>query len=192
LIFAAFLTAFYMGRVVFLALFGPFSQASESAHEGGFSMAGPLLLLAAGSLGIGYFGSDFALLSGGSYHFHVGMSGMLGTGCAVAGLLLSWLIYGARWLTPQAFSFLAPIERLARSGLVDRFFEFTYRRGALVFSDAVGFFDRYVVDGVMNWIGWTTIVSGRRLRETQTGNVRDYVYAVVAGTVVIVFWGLSK
>jgi NADH-quinone oxidoreductase subunit L len=192
LIFAAFLTAFYMGRVVFLALFGPFSQAAESAHEGGFSMAGPLLLLAAGSLGIGYFGSDFALLSGGSYHFHVGMSGMLGTGFAVAGLLLSWLIYGARRLTPQAFGFLAPIGWLARSGLVDRFFEFAYRRGALAFSDAVGFFDRYVVDGVMNWIGWTIIVSGRRLREIQTGNVRDYVYAVVAGAVVIVFWGLSR
>jgi NADH-quinone oxidoreductase subunit L len=192
LIIAAFLTAFYMGRVVFLALFGPFSQASESAHEGGFSMAGPLLLLAAGSLTVGYFGSDFALLSGGSYHFHVGMSGMLGTGLAVAGLLLSWLIYGARRLTPQSFGFLAPIEWLARSGLVDRFFEFAYRRGALAFSDAVGFFDRYVVDGVMNWVGWMTIVSGRRLRKTQTGNVRDYVYAIVAGTVVIVFWGLSR
>jgi hypothetical protein len=44
----------------------------------------------------------------------------------------------------------------------------------------------------MNWIGWSTIMSGRRLRKTQTGNVRDYVYAVVAGTVVIVFWGLSR
>jgi hypothetical protein len=35
-------------------------------------------------------------------------------------------------------------------------------------------------------------MSGRRLRKTQTGNVRDYVYAVVAGAVVIVFWGLSR
>ncbi|MDH5565156.1 MAG: NADH-quinone oxidoreductase subunit L [Myxococcales bacterium] len=192
LILAAFLTAFYMGRVIFLALFGPFSEASEGAIESGFSMAGPLLLLAAGSLGIGYFGAQFALLSGGSYHFHVGMSGMLGTACAVAGLLLSWLIYGARRLTPQAFRFLAPVGRLAESGLVDRFFEFAYRRGALALSDAVGFFDRYVVDGVMNCIGWTTIVSGRRLRGSETGNVRDYVFAVVAGAVVIAFWGLAR
>jgi NADH-quinone oxidoreductase subunit L len=192
LIAAAFLTAFYMGRVVFLAIFGPFSQASEGAHESGSSMTGPLLLLAAGSIGIGYFGSDFASLSGGTYHFHIGLSGMLGTGVAVAGLVLSWLIYGSRQISPQAFSFLAPIGRLARSGLVDRFFEFAYRRGALVFADAVGFFDRYVIDGLINWIGWTTIMSGRRLRKTQTGNVRDYVFAVVAGTVVIVFWGLSR
>jgi NADH-quinone oxidoreductase subunit L len=192
LIGAAFLTAFYMGRVVFLALFGPFSRASEGAHESGVSMGVPLLVLAAGSLGIGYFGSDFASLAGGSYHFHVGLSGMLGTGCAVAGLLLSWSIYGAQWLSPQTFRVLAPIGRLARSGLVDRFFEFAYRRGALAFSDAVGFFDRYVIDGVMNWLGWTTIVTGRRLRKTQTGNVRDYLYAVVAGALVIAFWGLSR
>jgi NADH-quinone oxidoreductase subunit L len=192
LIVAAFLTAFYMGRVVFLALFGPCSQASEKAHEGGASMTGPLVLLAVGSLVIGYFGSEIASLSGDSYHFHVGMSGMLGTVVAVAGLLLSWWIYGARRLSPQAFGFLAPIGRLARSGLVDRFFDFAYRRGALAFADAVGFFDRYIIDGVMNWIGWTTIMSGRRLRATQTGNVRDYVYAVVAGAVVIVFWGLSR
>jgi NADH:ubiquinone oxidoreductase subunit 5 (subunit L)/multisubunit Na+/H+ antiporter MnhA subunit len=120
------------------------------------------------------------------------MSGMLGTGVAVAGLLLSWWIYGARRLSPQAFGFLAPIGRLARSGLVDRFFEFAYRRGALALADAVGFFDRYIIDGVINWIGWTTIMTGRRLRVTQTGNVRDYLYAVVAGAVVIVFWGLSR
>ena len=127
-------------------------------------MTGPLWLLAAGAVGIGYFGSDFAALAGGAYHFHVGMSGILGTACALIGLLLSWLIYGSHRLSPQTFRFVAPIGWLARSGLVDRFFEFAYRRGALVFADAVGFFDRYVIDGVMNWIGWSTITSGRWLR----------------------------
>jgi NADH-quinone oxidoreductase subunit L len=192
LIGAAFLTAFYMGRVVFLALFGPFSRTSEGAHECGISMGAPMLLLAAGSVGVGYFGSEFASLSGGPYHFHFGMSGMLGTGCALAGVLLSWSLYGAQHLSPRAFAFLAPIGQLARSGLVDRFFELVYRRGALALSDAVGFFDRYFVDGVMNWIGWTTIVSGRWLRNTQTGNVRDYVLAVVAGALAIACWGLSR
>jgi len=192
LIAAAFLTAFYMGRVVFLALFGPFSRTSEGAHESGPSMGAPLVLLAVGSVAVGYFGSDFASLSGGRYHFHVGMSGMLGTACALAGVLLSWSIYGAHRVSLRSFAFLAPIGRLARSGSVDRFFELVYRRGALALSDAVGFFDRYFVDGLMNWIGWTTIVSGRWLRNTQTGNVRDYVLAVVAGALAIVVWGLSR
>jgi len=155
-------------------------------------MGAPLVLLAVGSVAVGYFGSDFASLSGGPYHFHVGMSGMLGTLCALAGVLLSWSIYGARLVSLRSFAFLAPIGRLARSGLVDRFFELVYRRGALALSDTVGFFDRYFVDGLMNWIGWTTIMSGRWLRNTQTGNVRDYVLAVVAGALAIVVWGLSR
>jgi NADH-quinone oxidoreductase subunit L len=192
LIAAAFLTAFYMGRVVFLALFGEASQEAEHAHESGASMTAPLVLLAAGSVVIGYFGSQFASLSGGEYHFHVGMPGVLGTIFAAAGLLLSWLLFGSRRLDPSVFDFLAPIARLARSGLVDRFFEIAYRRGALAFADAVGFFDRYVIDGIMNFIGWSTIRSGQRLRAIQTGNVRDYVYTVVAGVVVIAFWGFSR
>jgi NADH-quinone oxidoreductase subunit L len=192
LIAAAFLTAFYMGRVVFLALFGEASKEAEHAHESGSSMTAPLVLLAAGSVVLGYFGSQFAALSGGEYHFHVGMPGVLGTAFAAAGLLLSWLLFGSRSLDPAVFNFLAPIARLARSGLVDRFFEIAYRRGALVFSDAVGFFDRYVIDGIMNLIGWTTIRSGQRLREIQTGNVRDYMYTVVAGAVVLAFWGFSQ
>jgi NADH-quinone oxidoreductase subunit L len=192
LIAAAFLTAFYMGRVVFLAIFGPASPTSEHARESGPSMTGPLVLLAAGSLAIGYQGSDFGRLAGGAAAYHLGLSGLLGSACAVAGLFLAWSIYGARWLPAETFAFLAPIERFARLGLVDRFFEVAYRRGALVLADSVGFFDRYVVDGVMNAIGWTTLMSGRRLRRIQTGNVRDYVYAVVAGTVVLAYWGLSR
>ncbi len=38
LMLAAFLTAFYMGRVVFLAFFGKPSEAAEHAHESGISM----------------------------------------------------------------------------------------------------------------------------------------------------------
>jgi NADH-quinone oxidoreductase subunit L len=192
LIVAAFLTAFYMGRVVFMALFGEAHPQAEHAHESGISMTAPLMLLAVGSVGVGYFGSEFASLSGAEYHFHVGMPGVLGTVCAALGLLLSFLLFGSRSLDLRSFDFVAPIARLARSGLVDRFFETAYQRGALAVADAVGYFDRYVVDGVMNFIGWSTIRSGQRLRKIQTGNVRDYVYTVVAGVVVVAFWGFSR
>jgi NAD(P)H-quinone oxidoreductase subunit 5 len=59
-------------------------------------------------------------------------------------------------------------------------------------AGAVGWFDRYVIDGVMNFLGWATIMSGRRLRKIQTGNVADYVYAVIAGAVVIAAWGIFR
>ena len=47
LLFTAFLTAFYMGRVVFVAFFGkPSGEKAEHAHEPGWSMRGPLVVLA--------------------------------------------------------------------------------------------------------------------------------------------------
>ncbi|HEX7602980.1 MAG TPA: NADH-quinone oxidoreductase subunit L, partial [Polyangiaceae bacterium] len=47
LLFTAFLTAFYMGRVVVVAFFGkPSGEKAEHAHEAGWSMRGPLVVLA--------------------------------------------------------------------------------------------------------------------------------------------------
>jgi NADH-quinone oxidoreductase subunit L len=59
LVAAAFLTAFYMWRLVSLVFLGSFRGAKEKyehAHEAPTSMAMPLVLLAAGSLLVGFLG----------------------------------------------------------------------------------------------------------------------------------------
>jgi NADH-quinone oxidoreductase subunit L len=189
---AAFLTAFYMGRVVFLAFFGEPTQRARKAHEHGFSMGAPLALLAFASVFAGLFGGGLALLYGVPYAFHLSGIGMAATGLALAGFLLAWLIYGKRALSVESFAFLAPIGQLARSGALDRAYEATYRHGMLAFAAVVGWFDRYVIDGVMNLSAWLTITAGQRLRRLQTGNVQDYVYAVAAGAVVLAAWGILR
>ncbi|MEE9382592.1 MAG: NADH-quinone oxidoreductase subunit L [Nannocystaceae bacterium] len=190
LLAAAFLTAFYMGRVVFLAFFGTPSKAAEHAHESGPTMALPLVVLAVGSVGAGYFGSSFAELYGASYSFHMGLSGIVATSLGLAGLGLAWLVYGRRSLPESSFAFLAPIGKLAESALLDRMYTFMFRRVLLVLAGLIGWLDRYVVDGLINVIGWAAIEGGRRLRRVQTGNVQDYTYAVVVGTILFVIWGL--
>jgi len=191
LMIAAFLTAFYIGRVVFLAFFGKSSKHAEHAHEGGMAMALPMLLLAAGSVGAGWFGSSLARVYGLEYEFHFTPTGMGASALGLLGIGLAWWQYG-RATRSEAFDFLAPIGELARSGAVDRFFEIGYRRGLLVLSSGIGWFDRYVVDGVINFSGWLTIMAGRRLKRFQTGNVQDYVFAVIAGAVVLAAWGLFR
>jgi hypothetical protein len=42
----------------------------------------------------------------------------------------------------------------------------------------------------MNVSGYVTLKSGDRLRLLQTGNVQHYVYAVIAGVIVLAAWGL--
>lgn len=191
LLAAAGLTAFYMGRVVLLAFFGePRSRAAEHAHDGDAAMSAPLIALAVATVGVGYAASRFAALIGASYAFHVGPVGVLGTALGLGGLALAYMVYGSGAVRLESFALLAPVGRLARSGGVDRAWQYGFRRIALGIAAAVGFIDRYVIDGFMNFLGWGTIVLARRLRRLQTGNVSDYVLAVVVGTIALVAWGL--
>jgi NADH-quinone oxidoreductase subunit L len=192
LLAAAFLTAFYMGRVVFLAFFGKPSKAAEHAREAGPSMAAPLVVLAIAAVAAGYFGGGLSRLYGTSYAFHLSPVGMTATGLAVAGLALAWAIYGKRALSAESFAFLAPIGTLARSGAIDRTYEAIYRRALLVLAAGIGWFDRYVIDGIMNFSAWGTLTLGQRLRRLQTGNAQDYVVAAVAGAVVLAAWGILR
>jgi NADH-quinone oxidoreductase subunit L len=192
LLAAAFLTAFYMGRVVFLAFFGAPSARAKKAHEHGPSMSGPLIVLSLAAIGAGYFGAQLAELTGAQYHFALSPIGLLATGLAIAGLILAWLLYGKRAISLESFAFLSPLGALARSGAVDKMYAAIYRRAVLVLAALVGWFDRYVIDGVMNLSAWLTIKAGERLRRLQTGNVQDYVFAVLAGAVVLVAWGLLR
>jgi NADH-quinone oxidoreductase subunit L len=176
--------------VIFLTFFGKPSSAAEKAHESGTSMTGPLVVLAIGSVVVGYFAGDFAGLYGEQYHFHVGMPGILGTSLGIAGLVLAWLVYGRRSVSTAAFAALAPIGNLARSGAIDRLYEAMFHRILLAFADVIGWIDRYLVDGMVNLTAWSSIKAGHGLRRVQSGNVQDYVYAVVAGTLALVVWGL--
>ena len=46
---------------------------------------------------------------------------------------------------------------------------------------AIGWLDRYIVDGVVNWVTWLTYQAAQRLRATQNGKAQDALYAVAIG-----------
>ena len=52
----------------------------------------------------------------------------------------------------------------------------------------IGWIDRYLVDGVLNVVSAWTVSGGDVLRRIQTGKVQDYVLAVAAGVVAVVWW----
>jgi NADH-quinone oxidoreductase subunit L len=52
-------------------------------------------------------------------------------------------------------------------------------------SQGTGYFDNEAVDGTVNWIGDRVLTTGRVVRRMQSGNIRSYVAAAVAGGVVI-------
>lgn len=190
LMFAAFLTAFYMGRVIFMALLGKPSKAAEHAHEAGLSMTLPLVVLATLAIVVGYFGTPLAATYGQEYHFHVSPVGIAATTLGLSGLAMSYWMFGRPQGGKALRGLFSPIGKLANAGLVDRFFVYGFEQVMLPIAAGVAFFDRYVVDGLMNFTGYATLEVGERLRTLQTGNVQHYVYAVAVGMMALGAYGV--
>ena len=190
LMVAAFLTAFYMGRAVFLALFGELSEAGEHAHESGPTMTIPLVVLAALSLGVGWFGTPLAKMYGQEYHFHIGAVGLTTSALGLLGIALSYWMFGPPKGGAELRAAFAPVGRLARSGAVDGLFLAGYRHGLMAIGGVCDYLDRYVVDGLMNFSAWITLEAGSRIRATVTGNVQHYLYAVVIGLLAMGAYGV--
>ncbi len=193
LLVAAFLTAFYMFRVVFLAFFGP-ETSRESEHGGGhaphdapWSMSLPLWALALASMAIGVY-----------FTFHhpetafeaPGWLAPLATGVASGGVVLAWLTFQRKMISAEALAqATGPLRTAAARGFwVDEAFVAVYRGMLMALARIVGWIDRYIVDGVLNVVSAWTVSGGDGLRGIQTGKVQDYVLALAAGVVAVMWW----
>jgi NADH-quinone oxidoreductase subunit L len=215
LLVAAFLTAFYMFRVVFVAFFGTaqVSRATKAPshdtpghhdahgashgaphgapHDPPFGMGGPLWILAALSLFIGVC----TLLSppgggdGGGGHGQAWLAPMA-IGAALGGIGLAWLTYQRRAVEAATLGrAFAPIRRAALERFwIDDLFAGVYRHLLLAGARGIGWVDRYLVDGFLNIVSAWTVSAGDELRRGQTGRVQDYVFGVAIGVLALLVW----
>jgi NADH-quinone oxidoreductase subunit L len=162
----AFLTAFYMGRQIFLVFFGaPRTEASGHAHESPGSMTWPLLILAVFAVFLGFAGTPW----GNFVHHFVGEAfpvtpfsttvAIISTILAVGGLTLGYLVYGRK---PLAQGQSDPLQRalgpvwtvLRNKYYVDELYQATIIRFALWLSRLFyRFDDQWVVDPIVDGVG---------------------------------------
>ena len=111
-------------------------------------------------------------------------------GVAAAGILLAWATYQRRLIDPAVFtSAFAPVYKAALAKFwIDDFFEHVVAASVLAFSRAVGWVDRYLVDGVLNALSAWTLTAGDDMRTMQSGRAQDYVYGVAVGLLVLLLW----
>jgi NADH-quinone oxidoreductase subunit L len=218
LMLVAFLTAFYMFRVVFLAFFGVAAPvaapaaagvgathasplhdpgrhaphganrgAGTHAHEPDASMLVPLWLLALLSVGIGIY---FMVVHPESEFTSPAWLMPIAVGAAVAGILLAWMTYHRRAIdSARLAAAFGPIYRGALARFwIDDLFERAYLLVLLGFSRAIGWVDRYLVDGVLNALSTWTVTAGDDMRTMQSGRAQDYVYGVAVGLLVLLLW----
>jgi NADH-quinone oxidoreductase subunit L len=185
LLATAFLTAFYMGRVLVLTFLGKPSAAAAHAHESPAVMTGPLLALAIPTVAGGLLGPWLARGMGEEMHLHLGLTPVLASVAALSGLTLALVLYSRGREAPLA----GAIAALDRASIVDRVWAFGYRGVLLPLGGVLRWVDRYLVDGAINGLGWGTLEVGTVVRPVQTGRTRDYALAVVIGAVVLLVLG---
>ncbi len=190
-----FLTAFYMFRLWFLTFAGePRSEEAAHAHESPWVMGGPLVLLAA----LAVVAGGLKCLVPGTGH---GFGAVVGTGhgeeavshaamalsilAALAGIGLAWAAYRARLVSPAAFNarFPAVHALLKNAWYFDQGWRWFATRVVLAGSGLAAWFDRHVVNGMVDGVAWLSGWASRQLRTAQTGQVQFYAIVLTAAVV---------
>jgi len=199
---AAFVTALYMGRLLWYTFAGAFrggagDPAGGDAHSGTHPhesppvMTVPLVLLAVGALGLGFlepYFERFVRFPGAeapASNLGVLLLSLLAalSGWAAAGAIYPWRIVPSSLLRKR---FGALYTLLVHKYYVDDLYGWVFLRVGGVAVWLAGAFDRYVVDGLVNATGWITSQLGLALRYLQTGREENYLLLIFLGVVVIV------
>jgi NADH-quinone oxidoreductase subunit L len=166
--FTAFLTAFYSFRAVFVTFLGKGRDHHiyEHAHENPPVMTVPLMILAVGSIVLGWVGMPFANFFGQFLGEHEGemewgltaMMWLLSAVASLGGIGLAYWFYGRQ----QVESFEQdPLQRLGivYDWIKDRFYidelyGFIFIRPLLALTQVLKGFDLAVIDGAVNGAAW--------------------------------------
>jgi NADH-quinone oxidoreductase subunit L len=181
----AFLTAFYMARVVVLVFFGhPHAVAAhdDHAHPVPAMMDAVCRTLAALTVALG-----LSQVVSAHHDEAPGWLPWFSLALAFGGIALAWAVYQRRAIDPARLSTaLAPLDFMARRGYgIDALYAGLYRGLLLSFSRLVGWIDRYLVDGLLNVFSAWTLRGGDVARRLQTGQPQDYVYGVAFGVLLL-------
>ncbi|MBM3216518.1 NADH-quinone oxidoreductase subunit L [Candidatus Poribacteria bacterium] len=201
----AFLTAFYMFRLIAITFFGEPRDYTlfAHAHESPPSMTFPLLALAALSaaagalLGFTEDGPFYAFLNPMFHGEHAeggsSLPMILSIVAAIAGILIGWRAYVGK--PAEALSRANPVVALwRRKWFVDELYDFLIVHPLRWTSDRVlwRIVDNRIIDGLVNLTASAAWLGGAGLRTAHSGIVQTYAFAILAGAVILVAAALLR
>ena len=169
-IITAFFTAFYMFRVIFVVFFGKAKKEDIHAHESPKVMTIPLIILAALSVGTGYFGAWFIpeRFSIDKFISFFGFEGpeplhvipmLIAVLAGLLGIFAAFILYLKKPLTGKNINkWITPFYKLINNKYyIDEIYGFIFIRPLLKAAGFVNTADKIVVDGFINLVGKFTV-----------------------------------
>jgi len=206
---AAFLTAFYIGRQVFMVFFGsPRSEAASNTSESGSLILVPLVILAAltvlggeinlpGSVPLEHWLAH-TLAQMKTVDFSLSVAA-ISTLVALAGIGSAWLMYGCKpMLAPQARD---PLDinlhwlflGMQHKWWVDEIYGFLIVKSYTWSSGVLArYFDQGLIDGIVNGVGKANVWLASLWRKLQNGYVRSYALVFLTGVAAIILFIVFK
>jgi NADH-quinone oxidoreductase subunit L len=183
------LTAFYMFRLYFSIFWNkPHEVHGEKHGEGGFAMMLPLVLLAVGAAAAGFipFG-EFVSTDGKplASHFHLQFS-IAPVVVGLAGIFTALWLYKNQNSRPDklAASFNGLYKVAYHKFYIDEIYLFITKK---ILFNLIGrpaaWFDRNVVDGIVNLTGTATEAISEGIKKVQSGKVQQYAIYFLAGVI---------
>jgi NADH-quinone oxidoreductase subunit L len=206
-VFTAGLTAFYTFRAFFMTFFGEERiphEAGHHAHESPRVMTWPLMILAVPAALIGgYYGLthgilDFLKLTPSLAYQTVAQTAeapklefgisVKSTAVVVVGISLAAFLYlGDRKQVEWLSRVLRPLYVLSYGKFfIDQIYQLLIVWPLRLLAAASYWFDRYVIDALVNFVGALPVRCGSVLRSLQNGMVQFYALAMMLGLLVLI------
>jgi len=200
-VLTAFVTALYITRAAILT-FAPPPSHQDHPHEAPPTMTWPMAVLAAFALGGGIFGARAVgapLLHALEAFFHLEAPSaapvpvlaltIVSTSAALLGILAGFTLYRGR----RDVSFGALGNFFRRQWFIEDLYDLVIvgpsKRLAHFLAETV---DIEIIDGTVNGVAAGFKRSSAALRRVQTGYVRNYAAVVLAGTVLLLGYWLTR
>jgi NADH-quinone oxidoreductase subunit L len=189
------LTAFYMFRLYFSIFWNKEHHPHGESHgEGGWAMMMPLILLGIGAAAAGFIPFGSFVSSDGvrlESHFHLQFS-ILPVAIGLAGIFTAMWLYRKQNNKPGklAISLNGLYKSAYHKFYIDEIYLFITKK---VLFNLVGrpaaWFDKNVVDGLVNLTGNTTQAISEKIKKVQSGKVQQYaIYFLVSGIALAVLF----
>ena len=185
------LTAFYMFRLYF-GIFWANDKKYEHAHESPFSMTLPLILLAIATIFVGFIPfNELVTSDGGLLYIHMHWDIALASiAIGLVGIIIAFIFYKKEndWSNKLEKSFGRFYTYALNKFYFDELYIFVTKK--IIFkriATPMAWLDRNVINASVDGIATATNYCSDKIKGMQSGQVQDYLTAMLVSIIVLVF-----